>query len=112
MKKIALILAVVMMFSAVSVLAAPSVEFIFYGEDENKYYVFGTYQNSVIAGTPANTEELGLLVNDGEITKSFAYDGLEAQNEEGNTKFGMSFGVPEALETFKVTPYSVNDVKR
>ena len=111
MKKIALILAALMMFSAVSALAAPSVDYIFYGENEDRYYVFGNYQNSVIGGKPVDTEELGLNVSDGEITRKFAYEDLEAQNEKGVTKFGMSFGVPEALETFKVTPYSVNKFK-
>lgn len=115
MKKIALILAVVMLFSAVSVFAAPSVEHIFYDEVANKYYVFGTYQNSVINNygedVPVDTEELGLIVSDGEIEKIFTYDCLDAQNEEGVTKFGMSFGVPNILDTFKVKPYSVNDVK-
>jgi len=112
MKKIALILALVMMFSAVSTLAAPSVEYMFYAENEDMYYVFGTYQNSVVAGTAVNTDELGLIVNDGEIEKTFTYKGLDVQNEKGDTKFGMSFGVPEELSTFKVTPYSVNDVKK
>ncbi len=124
MKKIALILAALMMFSAVSVFAAPSVEYIFYALNEETgksgYYVFGTYQNSDIAGSATKATDVGVyLESDNEeyngkysYKKSGYEENLATQNEQVSPRFGIAFNAPEGfLSNLKVKPYMVNAVK-
>ena len=115
MKKIALILAVIMLFSAVSVFAAPSVEYIFYGVDDTEggtrepaFFVFGKYTNNSTASGTLVSEDVGVY-----------YNGVKYSYEKnGNTTnasglFGIAFDdkddVKDKMTSFKVQPYSVNN---
>ncbi len=106
MKKIALILAVVMMLSAVSVLAAPSLDHIFYDEEDGNFYMFGQFRPSYYGAT-----DLGVYINGTKY--SYVKDGdktnINWANNSANDKrgkFGMSFGAPLTyFDTLKVAPY-------
>jgi len=111
MKKIALILAVVMMLSAVSVFAAPSVEHIFYGVDDETgipaFYVFGKYTNNSTKSGTQLASDVGVYYNG----EKYSYV------KDGNTTskaglYGIAFddiaGVKGSMKSFKVQPYSVN----
>ena len=107
MKKIALILAVFMILSTVSVFAAPSVEHMFYDETENKYYVFGTYDKAYI-----NASDVGVYFNGEKFSyvKDDDKTNLNEQNAKETPRFGLSFtSLNGPLKSFSVTPYSVVD---
>lgn len=111
MKKIALILAVIMMFSAVSALAAPSVEFMFYGVDEETgvpaIYVFGKYTNNSTTSGTWVSEDVGVYYNGNKY--SYVKDG-NTTNKTG--LFGIAFDDPNGIKDkktgFTVQPYSVD----
>lgn len=115
MKKIALFLAVIMMLSAVSVLAAPSVEYIFYGVDDTEggtgipaYFVFGKYTNNSTTSGTLVSEDVGVYYNGEKY--SYVKDG-NTTNASG--LFGIAFDdkddVKDKMTSFKVQPYSVNN---
>lgn len=102
-KKISILLAVIMILSCISVCAAPSVDYVFYDEDDDLYYVFGSYykgyNNPVDIGVKLNGEEFS-YIKDGNTSN------FDAQNEKAEPKFGISFKAPkEGFEKFNVQAY-------
>ncbi len=111
MKKIALILALVMMFSAVSALAAPSVEYMFYGVDEetgiSSMYVFGKYTNNTTTSGTWVSEDVGVYYKGNKY--SYVKDG-NTTSKSG--LYGIAFddvkGIVSSKTEFSVQPYSVD----
>ena len=120
MKKIALILALVMMFSAVSVLAAPSVEYIFYGVDEktdtNSYFVFGKYTNNFLKykNSVGDAVEYTDVASDvGVYYKGNKYSYVKDGNTTNKSGlYGIAFddvkGIVSSKTEFSIQPYSVD----
>lgn len=118
MKKIALILAVVMLFSAVSVFAAPSVVHVLYDETEKSYFVFGRYLNSVANNRDITAVDAGIYLNGEKYT--YAKEGavnsedipvLDVANGMEVPKFAMKFKAPaDYFEKFNIQPYIVNSI--
>ncbi len=102
-KKISILLAAIMILSTVAVYAAPSVDYVFYDEDDALYYVFGSYYKGY-----NNPADIGIKLNGEEF--SYIKDGntsnFDAQNEKDEPKFGISFKAPkEGFEEFNVQAY-------
>lgn len=123
MKKISVLLAVIMIFSCVTVCAAPVADYVFYDEDAGSYFVYGRYLNSTAGARNLHATEAGVYVNgekyvyggedayvteegeDGPVDVSY----LELANRMDVPKFAIQFKAPkDYFDGFKVQPYIVN----
>lgn len=106
-KVISLLIAVIMLMSAIAVSAAPTVDYVFYDEDDQAYYVFGTYDKNVIKNSDYLADEVGVYLNG----DKYQFDAVADSNELVSPKYGIGFyGRKDILNTLNITPYSVDKI--
>jgi len=104
-KGLSLLIATVMLFSSVVAYAVSDVRYAWYDEEDDKFYVFGTYANDTVLTNAYKVSDVGVYVNGEKYT--YLKDGAGTSIVNTATgKFGFSFsGSPSK---FKVQPYTTN----
>lgn len=99
-----LVFTFIFILTTVAAFAAPAVDYIFYAEEDGKYYIFGRYDEvSEDVGIYYKGDKFSYVKN-GDTTK------LDKANESGNLRFGIAFKAPkDYFSNLLLKPYSVKD---